>query len=199
MDTPEENTNEAQANSEEPSPQQIEKRWYVVHTYSGFENKVKASLEQRIITMGLEDQISKVVVPMEKVMETYKGKKQLTSKKFYPGYIIVYMRMTDETWHLVKSTPKVTGFVGSGPKPPPLEDHEVEKILEQMETGLVKPKPKLEFAVGDKVRVAEGPFANFVGVVDEINQDKSKLKVMVSIFGRQTPVEFDFSQVEPST
>jgi transcription termination/antitermination protein NusG len=174
----------------------VEKRWYVVHTYSGFENKVKASLEQKIVTMNLHDDISEVLVPVENTVEIKKGKKQPVARKFYPGYILVYMRLTEETWHIVKSTPKVTGFVGPGQLPPPITDEEVGRIMGQMESGVAKPKPDAAYHVGDKVKVVEGPFASFVGEVDEVNADRSRLKVMISIFGRQTPVELDFDQVE---
>lgn len=176
----------------------IEQRWYVVHTYSGFENKVKAHLEQTIITLGLEDKISKVLAPTEPVTENRKGKATVTQKKFFPGYILVRMKMTEETKLLVKNTPKVTGFVGASANsnPVPLTEEEVAQIMQHMEKGHAKPKPTSAFNVGDKVKVTDGPFSSFVGEVDEVNLDRAKLKVMVSIFGRQTPVELDFSQVE---
>lgn len=171
--------------------------WYVVHTYSGFEYKVKESLDQRIVTMGLEDQINKVLVPTEPSVENRRGKTTTVNKKFFPGYILVYMRLTDESWLLVKNTPKVTGFVGHGRTPPPLTEDEVMRIFQQVETGAVRqPRVTSEFKVGDKVKVNEGPFANFVGEVDEVTPERSKLKVMVSIFGRQTPIELEFDQVE---
>lgn len=173
-----------------------EMRWYVVHTYSGFEYQVKSNLEQRIISQGLENDIAQVLVPTEPTVENRKGKATTVNRKFFPGYILVKMRLTDESWLMVKNTPKVTGFVGSARKPPPLTDEEVSHILQQIETGTSKPKPTSTFKVGDKVKVIDGPFLTFVGEVDEVNADRGKLKVMVSIFGRQTPVELDFTQVE---
>lgn len=179
-----------------PNPAEEEMHWYVVHTYSGFENKVKAHLEQTIISLGLEDTISRVLVPTEPVTESRKGKAMVTQKKFYPGYIMVRMKLNDQTKLLVKNTPKVTGFVGSQTSPVPLTPDEVDRILNQMEKGQAKPKPTTEFKVGDKVRVTDGPFSSFVGEIDEVNLDRSKVKVMVSIFGRQTPVELEFGQIE---
>jgi len=172
------------------------KEWYVVHTYSGFENKVKASIEQRAKVFGLEEQIPRVIVPTEEVVEIKRGQKKITPQKFFPGYVLVEMEMNDETWHLVKSTPKVTGFVGSGPRPAPLPQEEVEEILHQMEVGAEKPKPKSVFQKGDKVRVIEGPFLNFTGTIEDLNPERGKLKVMVAIFGRLTPVELEYYQVE---
>ncbi|MBI4242002.1 MAG: transcription termination/antitermination protein NusG [Candidatus Rokubacteria bacterium] len=172
------------------------KQWFVVHTYSGFENKVAAGIEQRAKIFGLQDQITRVVVPTEEVVEVRKGQKRITPQKFFPGYVLVEMELTDETWHLVRSTPKVTGFVGSGAKPVPLPPEEVEEILRQMEEGAEKPKPKSVFQRGDKVRVIEGPFVNFTGAIDDLNPERGKLKVMVAIFGRLTPVELEYYQVE---
>ncbi len=172
------------------------KQWYVVHTYSGFENKVKASIEQRAKVFGLEEQIPRVIVPTEEVVEIKRGQKKITPQKFFPGYVLVEMDMNDETWHLVKSTPKVTGFVGSGPRPAPLPLEDVEEILHQMEVGAEKPKPKSVFQKGDKVRVIEGPFLNFTGAIEDLNPERGKLKVMVAIFGRLTPVELEYYQVE---
>ncbi len=172
------------------------KHWYVVHTYSGFENKVKASIEQRAKVFGLEEQIPCVIVPTEEVVEIKRGQKKITPQKFFPGYVLVEMEMNDETWHLVKSTPKVTGFVGSGLRPAPLPQEEVDEILHQMEVGAEKPKPKSVFQKGDKVRVIEGPFLNFTGTIDDLNPERGKLKVMVAIFGRLTPVELEYYQVE---
>lgn len=172
--------------------------WYIVHTYSGFEQRVKKLLEEKIKTDKLEQYFGEIVVPEEKVIEPGKGGKKLTTRKFYPGYILVQMELNDHTWHVVKSIPKVTGFVGSekGVKPLPLSQEEVEKIFNQMQEGIKKPKPKVDFAKGDTVRVIEGAFANFHGVVEEVNLDRGRLKVLVSIFGRSTPVEVDFHQVE---
>ena len=174
----------------------IVKKWYVVHTYSGFENKVKESLEERVKAYNLEDKVGEVLIPTEDVVEMRAGKKVVTSKRFFPGYILVEMDMTDDAWHVVKNTPKVTGFVGAGAKPTPLSKDEVEQILTQVKTAAEKPKPKYMFDKGEQVRINEGPFTSFNGVVDEVNLDKNTLKVMVTIFGRSTPVELDFLQVE---
>ena len=172
------------------------KQWYVVHTYSGFENKVAAAIEQRAKIFGLQDLISRVVVPTEEVVEVRKGQRRITPQKFFPGYVLVEMEMTDDSWHLVKSTPKVTGFVGSGPRPAPLPTEEMDEIIRQMEVGAEKPKPKSVFQKGDKVRVVEGPFVNFSGTIEDLNPERGKLKVMVTIFGRLTPVELEYYQVE---
>jgi transcriptional antiterminator NusG len=172
------------------------KSWYIVHTYSGFENKVKESLEERVKAYNLEDKVGEVLIPTEDVVEMRAGKKVVTSKRFFPGYILVEMDMTDDAWHVVKNTPKVTGFVGAGAKPTPLSKEEVEQILQQVKTAAEKPKPKYMFEKGEQVRINEGPFTSFNGVVDEVNLDKNTLKVMVTIFGRSTPVELDFLQVE---
>ena len=172
------------------------KQWYIVHTYSGFEKKVSESLQQRVQAYGLSDEIGEVLIPTEDVVEMRGGKKVVTSKRFFPGYILVEMTMSDHVWHVVKNTPKVTGFVGAGNKPTPLSREEVDQILHQVTTSAEKPKPKYSFEKGDQVRINEGPFASFNGVVDEVNHDKNTLKVMVTIFGRSTPVELDFLQVE---
>jgi len=172
------------------------KQWFVVHTYSGFENKVAAAIEQRAKIFGLQDQITRVVVPVEEVVEVRKGQKRISSQKFYPGYVLVEMELTDETWHLVRSTPKVTGFVGSGARPVPLPAEEVEEILRQMEEGAEKPKPKAIFSKGDKVRVSEGPFINFTGTIEDVNPERGRLKVMVGLLGRLTPVDLEYYQVE---
>jgi transcription termination/antitermination protein NusG len=167
--------------------------WYVVHTYAGYENKVRANLETRINSMNMEDKIFEVVIPMEDVMEFKGGKKQIVQKKVFPGYLLVRMYLEDDSWYVVRNTPGVTGFVGSGAKPTPLAPKEVDKILQ------VKPveklRPRLEFEEGESVRVVTGPFANFTGSISEINVDQSKLKVLVNIFGRETPVELSFEQV----
>ncbi len=172
------------------------KQWYVVHTYSGYENRAKASLEQRIKEEGKSDLFGEILVPSEKVVEVVKGEKRTSSRKFFPGYILVQMELNDETWYVVKNTPKITGFVGGATRPPPISDEEVAKIKGQVEEGQVHPKPKFEFSRGEQVKVIDGPFSNFSGVVDEVNQDKGKLRVLVSIFGRSTPVELEFFQVE---
>ena len=172
------------------------RQWFIVHTYSGFEKKVKQSLEQRVKAYGLVDEIGEILIPTEDVIEMRGGKKVVSSKRFFPGYLLVEMTMSDEAWHVVKNTPKVTGFVGTGAKPTPLTRDEVDQILNQVTAAAEKPKPKYSFEKGDQVRINEGPFTNFNGVVDEVNSEKSTLKVMVTIFGRSTPVELDFLQVE---
>jgi transcriptional antiterminator NusG len=173
-------------------------RWYVVHAYSGFEKSVQRTLQDRIQRNGMEAHFGKILVPTEEVVEMKGGQKSVSERKFYPGYVLVEMDMSDEAWHLVKSTPKVTGFVGGahGRKPPPISEKEVEAILQQMQEGAEKPKPKVLFEVGEAVRVKDGPFTDFHGMVEEVNYDKSKLRVSVTIFGRATPVELEFGQVE---
>jgi transcriptional antiterminator NusG len=171
------------------------KKWYGVHTYSGFENKVRLTLQERVKNHGLQEQFGDVLIPSETVVELKKGEKKTSSRKFFPGYILVNMELNDETWHIVKETPKVTGFVG-GLNPFVIPDEEVQKITRRMEEGAEKPRPKVEFEVGESVRVTDGPFLNFCGVVEDVKPDKGKLRVMVSIFGRATPVELEFMQVE---
>ncbi|MBL0713278.1 MAG: transcription termination/antitermination protein NusG [Desulfosarcina sp.] len=171
------------------------KRWYVVHVYSGFENKVQKALEDRIRTSPDPDKFGEVVVPTEEVVELVKGKRKTSARKFYPGYILVNMVLDDETWHIVNNTAKVTGFLGGRDKPAPISDEEAGQILNRMEAGKEKPQPKYLFDVGDEIRVIDGPFNNFNGTVDEVNPEKGKIKVLVSIFGRPTPVELDFVQV----
>ena len=168
--------------------------WYVVHTYAGYENKVKANLHSRIGSMQMEDKIFDVVIPMEDVMEIKGGKKQVVQKKVFPGYLLVKMVYDNDSWYVVRNTPGVTGFVGSGARPIPLSEKEVDRILQRKPIG-ERPKPKLEWAVNDPVRVTTGPFANFQGLISEIDTDRSKLKVLVNIFGRETPVELGFDQV----
>ena len=174
----------------------VSKHWYIVHTYSGFEKKVAESLAQRVQAYGLQNEIGEILIPTEDVVEMRGGKKVVSAKRFFPGYILVEMNMSDHAWHVVKNTPKVTGFVGAGAKPTPLSKEEVEQSLEQVKSAAEKPKPKYSFEKGDHVRINEGPFTSFNGVVDEVNLDKNTLKVMVTIFGRSTPVELDFLQVE---
>ena len=174
----------------------VRKHWYIVHTYSGFENKVKESLEQRVAAYGLQSDIGEVLIPTEDIVEKRGGREVKSARRFFPGYILVEMNMTDHAWHVVKNTPKVTGFVGAGSKPTPLSKDEVEQILTQVRSAAEKPKPKYMFEKGEQVRINEGPFTSFNGVVDEVNLDKNTLKVMVTIFGRSTPVELDFLQVE---
>jgi transcriptional antiterminator NusG len=170
-------------------------RWYVVHTYSGYENKVKVALEEKVRALGLSPKITDVLIPSESVVELVKGEKKTSSRKFFPGYVLVQMELDDETWHVVKSTPKVTGFIGSRTEPAVIPDEDVEKIKSQMAEGKEKPKPKYSFEKGDSVRVVDGPFVNFNGTVEEVKPEKGKLRVLVSIFGRPTPVELDFIQV----
>lgn len=170
-------------------------RWYVVHTYSGYENKVKTALEEKVRGLGLQDRITDVLIPSESVVELVKGEKKTSNRKFFPGYILVRMELDDQTWHVVKSTPKVTGFIGSRTEPAVIPDEDVDKIRTQMVEGQEKPRPKYSFEKGDSVRVVDGPFINFNGTVEEVRPDKGKLRVLVSIFGRPTPVELDFIQV----
>lgn len=170
-------------------------RWYIVHTYSGFENKVKKSLDERIKILCQEQFFGEILVPTEQVVELRKGEKKTSSRKFYPGYILVQMILNDETWHTVRNTAKVTGFVGGEVKPTAISDEEAARIIHQMEEGVSKPKAKYSFEEGDEVRVVDGPFNNFQGVVDEIKPDKEKLRVLITVFGRPTPVELDFIQV----
>lgn len=172
-------------------------RWYVVHAYSGYEKSVQRTLLERIQRAGMQDKFGEILVPVEEVVEMKSGQKNISERKFFPGYVLVQMELTDETWHLVKSTPKVTGFVGgSASKPTPITEKEVQNLLQQIQDGVEKPKPKILFEVGEAVRVTEGPFADFHGNVEEVNYDKSKIRVSVLIFGRATPVELDFGQVE---
>ena len=173
-----------------------ELRWYIVHTYSGFEERVKETLLQRAEALGMGDAFGDVRIPKETVVEYKNGKKREIERKFFPGYILVEMEMSDPAWHVVRNTPKVTGFVGTGKKPTPLTQEEVDQILEQVTTAKEKPKPKYVFDKGEPVKIIDGPFNNFTGVVDEVNLDRNTLKVMVTIFGRATPVELDFSQVQ---
>jgi len=174
--------------------QENEKKWYVIHTYSGYENRVKVNLEHRIESMDVEDKIFQVVVPTEDRIEMKDGERRTIPKKVFPGYILVEMKMSDESWYVVRNTPGVTGFVGSGTNPVPLDEQEVKAILRQMETG--EPKIEIGFNKGESVRVIDGPFMDFIGVVDEISLEKGRVKVLVAFFGRETPVELDFLQVE---
>ena len=172
-------------------------KWYVVHVYSGMEKSVSKALQERIERSGLQSMFGKILVPSEEVVEMKGGQKSISERRIFPGYVLVEMDLTDETWHLVKSAPRVTGFLGgSGNRPTPISEAEVNKILSQMEEGVEKPRPKVLFEVGEMVRVKEGPFADFNGNVEEVNYEKSKVRVSVAIFGRSTPVELDFSQVE---
>jgi transcriptional antiterminator NusG len=179
------------------SPLEMEKNWYVVHTYSGYENKVKANLEKRVESMGMQDKIFRVIVPEEEETDVKNGKKKVVKRKVFPGYVLVELVMTDDSWYVVRNTPGVTGFVGSsgsGSKPTPLLPEEVEAILKQM--GIEEKRLDVHFEIGEVVTVKEGPFANFAGTIEEIDYDKGKLKVLVNMFGRETPIELDFDQVE---
>jgi transcription termination/antitermination protein NusG len=175
-----------------------EMKWYVVHTYSGYEAKAKLALEERIKKSGLGSFFGEILIPSESVVEVVHGEKRTSVRKFFPGYMLVKMVMNNINWHIVKGTMKVTGFVGGMRVPPPVPEEEVRRITEQITEGTLRPKPKVEYEKGENIRVTTGPFANFTGVVDEVRPDKSKLRVMVSIFGRATPVELDFYQVEKS-
>ena len=170
-------------------------KWYIIHVYSGFENKVKTALEERIASSAHPEKFGEVVLPTEQVVELVKGKRRESSRKFYPGYILVQMALDDETWYIVNNTAKVTGFLGGRDRPTPIPDKEAERILNRMEAGKLQPKPKFHFEVGDEIRVVDGPFNNFNGTVQEVNPEKGKIRVLVSIFGRPTPVELDFIQV----
>jgi transcriptional antiterminator NusG len=170
-------------------------KWYILHVYSGFEARVKVNLEERIAALSQPEKFGEVVVPTEQVIELIKGKRKTSSRKFYPGYILIHMALDEDTWHMVNSTAKVTGFLGGRDKPVAISDEEAEYILKRMEAGKLKPQPKFYFEVGDEIRVVDGPFTNFNGTVEDVNPEKGKLKVLVSIFGRSTPVELDFVQV----
>ena len=172
-------------------------RWYVVHAYSGFEKSVQKALKERIDRENMQDRFGKILVPVEEVVDMKNGKRSLTERKFFPGYVLVEMEMTDESWHLVKSTPKVTGFVGgTANRPAPIPQREVDAIMQQMQEGVEKPKPKILFEVGERVSVIDGPFTDFNGSVEDVNYEKNRVRVSVMIFGRSTPVELEFGQVE---
>ena len=174
----------------------MSQKWYIIHTYSGFEQKVKNAILDRAKAQSLDHLVTEVLVPTEMVEEMVKGERRLSARKFYPGYVLVRMELTDDSWHLVKDTPKVTGFVGSKTEPVAIPDEDAEKIINQMQEGIAKPKPKIQFELGDKVQVTDGPFTNFTGVVDEVRADRGRVKVMISVFGRPTPVELEFTQLE---
>ncbi|MAG31711.1 MAG: transcription termination/antitermination protein NusG [Deltaproteobacteria bacterium] len=171
-------------------------KWYIVHTYSGQETRAKKALLERARTMGFEEQFAEVLVPEESVVEMVGGQKRTSKRKFFPGYIVVHMELNDETWHVVKGTPKITGFVGNATDPPAISDEEVARMTQRIKEGAVKPKPLISFDEGENVRVVTGPFANFSGFVDEVMEDKEKVRVMVQVFGRATPVVLDYSNVE---
>jgi transcriptional antiterminator NusG len=173
------------------------KRWYVVHAYSGMEKSVQRALLERIERAGMQDKFGQILVPTEEVIEVKNGQKSVTERRFFPGYVLVEMEMTDETWHLVKNTSKVTGFIGGkSNKPTPIPPHEVEKIMQQMQEGIEKPRPKVLYEVGELVRIKDGPYTDYNGNVEEVNYEKSRVRVSVTIFGRATPVELEFGQVE---
>ena len=173
-----------------------EKKWYVVHTYSGYEGQVRVSIKERMKSEGFEDMVGDILLPTEQVVEIKGGKKRVSARKFFPGYLLVEMEMNRDTWYVVKNTPKVTGFLCSEQEPSSLPEEEIAGILEQIKQPQDKPKPKVSFELGENVRVLEGPFSNFSGVIGEVNEERGKLRVMVSIFGRATPVELEFLQVE---
>ncbi len=179
-----------------PAAGSSNKQWFIIHTYSGFERKVAESLRSRVQAFGLEDKIGRIEIPTETVAERRAGKTVETQRLFYPGYVLVEMEMNDHVWHMVKSTPRVTGFVGTGQTPTPLSAEEVDQILNRAAISAEKPKPRLTFEKNEPVKIIEGPFSNFTGMVDEINPDRNTLRVLVTIFGRATPVELDFLQVE---
>ena len=171
-------------------------RWYVVNVYSGFENKVAESIREKAAKVGLEESFDEILIPSEEVTEMRRGQKVNTERKFFPGYVLVRMKLTDESWHLVKNTPKVTSFLGSSGKPMPIPDREAEAIMNQVQEGVERPRPSITFEIGEQVRVSDGPFASFNGSVEEVDEERARLKVAVSIFGRSTPVELEYNQVE---
>lgn len=173
-----------------------QQRWYIIHCYSGFEKKVAQSIQEQAEDQGITDMFENILVPSEEVIETRGGKKVSSERRFFPGYVLIKMEMTDRTWHLVRNTPKVTGFLGAGNKPMPVPDHEAERVMNQVQEGVERPRPAITFEIGETIRVADGPFSSFNGTVQEIDDERARLKVAVSIFGRPTPVELEYSQVE---
>ena len=195
MDTPN-GTDQAQTPAAATASGGAPKRWYIVHTYSGQETRAKKALLERAKSLGFEDAFEEILVPEESVVEMVGGQKRTSKRKFFPGYIIVHMELNDETWHVVKGTPKITGFVGNATDPPPISEDEVQRMTQRIKEGAVKPKPLIHFDEGESVRVITGPFANFSGFVDEVMAEKEKLRVMVQVFGRATPVVLDYTNVE---
>ena len=190
-------TPEATSVEETAAPVNPSFKWYVVHTYSGYENRAKKSLEERVRQFNMAHKFGEILIPTENVVELTKGgQKKTTKRKFFPGYMLVQMELDDDSWHLVKSTPKITGFVGSATQPPTVSASEVRRLTQQIDEGTLKPKPRVQFEEGENVRVIDGPFSNFNGVVDAVNADKARVRVLVSIFGRATPVELEFVQIE---
>jgi transcriptional antiterminator NusG len=179
-----------------PAPSNPNFKWYIIHSYSGFERKVKESIESRVQAFGLQDKIGRVMIPTEPVTEIRNGKKYTIERAFLPGYVLVEMDLNDDVWHIIKSTPRVTGFLGTGQHPSPLTEDEVNQIVYRIDTGKDKPKLKVKFQKNEQVRITEGPFATFTGVIDDVNEDKSEVTVMVTIFGRSTPVKLEFGQVD---
>lgn len=171
-------------------------RWYVLHVYSGFENKVAETIVEKARKQGLEEKVESIMVPTEEIIETKRGQRVAAERKFFPGYVLAKLDLSDDVWHMIKDTPKVTGFLGGGNKPVPISNSEAERMLKQIQDGVERPRPSIMFDIGEEVKVADGPFASFNGVVEEIDEDKGKLKVSVSIFGRATPVELEYGQVE---
>ena len=172
------------------------KRWYVLHVYSGFENKVAEAIQEKARKQGMQDNVEEIMVPTEEVLEVRRGQRVNAERKFFPGYVLAKLDMNDDVWHMIKDTPKVTGFLGANNKPAPISQAEAERLMQQIQEGVDRPRPSVQFDIGEEVKVADGPFASFNGIVEEVDEEKAKLKVSVSIFGRATPVELEYGQVE---